>query len=112
MKKQQWKILIGLNVLIAIISLLPFLPGPSFMSSISNPIFSLLQLGGIFGLILIPTGLIFTVRQHLKSKVGQTNINLFPILLWTIPFIVFTHTLWVSGLMRDFSRNFAIYISN
>jgi hypothetical protein len=106
MTKRQWKILIGINLLTALLVLLPFLPGPSFLSGLTNPLFSVLQLLGIFGLLAAPIGIFWTLAQVLKGK--HEKIKLISILIWTIPVVLFTHSFWIADILRDFSRNLAI----
>jgi hypothetical protein len=103
MTKKQWKLIIGINLLTILLVLSPFLPGPSFLSIPTNIIFSLAQLGSIFGLLLIPIGLILTFNQTKKQ-----DKKIIPILLWTIPILTFTFSMWGSGLAREISRTIAI----
>jgi len=109
MTKQQWRIIVGINLLTGLTILSPFLPGPSFLSGTTNLIFSLLQLVSIFGLILIPIGLLWNLLEIIKvRKQANKKQKVFPILLWTIPLILITNSIWVAEAMRDFSRKFAI----
>jgi hypothetical protein len=103
MTKKQWKIIIGINILTILLVLSPFLPGPSFFSGLTNIIFSLAQLGSFFGLLLIPIGLIRTFNQTKKQDKKVT-----PILLWTVPVLIFIFSMWGSGLAREISRTIAI----
>lgn len=104
--KRQWKILIGINLLTALLVLLPFLPGPSFLSRLTNPLFSVLQIMGMLGLLAVPIGIFWTIAQIFKRK--QEKIKLASILIWIILVVLFTHTFWIAETVRDFSRNFAI----
>lgn len=104
--RQQWEILIGLNLMAVLLVLLPFLPGPSFLSALTNPLFSGLQLLGILGLLAAPIGIFWTLAQILKRQ--QEKFKIVSILIWTIPLILFTHSIWIADTARDFSRNFAI----
>lgn len=103
MTRNQWKAIIAINVLTILLVLSPFLPGPSFLSRPTNIIFSLAQIGSIFGLLLIPVGLIWTFNQMKKQ-----DKKVFPILLWTIPLFAFVFSIWDSGLARELSRTIAI----
>ena len=103
MTRKQWKTIIGINLLTILLVLSPFLPGPSLLSRPTNVIFSLAQLGSIFGLLLIPIGLIWTFNQMKKQEK-----KVFPILLWTIPVFSFVFSIWGSELAREISRTIAI----
>jgi hypothetical protein len=104
--RQQWKILIGINSLTVLLVLLPFLPGPSFLSVLTNPLFSGLQLLGLLGLLAAPIGIFWMLGQILKRK--HEKFKIVSILIWTIPLILLTHSIWIADIVRDFSRNFAI----
>ncbi|PZO28882.1 MAG: hypothetical protein DCF13_07845 [Flavobacteriaceae bacterium] len=103
MTRKQWKGIIGINLLTILLVLSPFLPGPSLLSRPTNVIFSLAQLGSIFGLLLIPVGLIWTFNQMKKQ-----DKKVFPILLWTVPMFMFVFSIWGSELAREMSRTIAI----
>ena len=103
MTKKQWKAIIGINLLTILLVLSPFLPGPSFLSIPTNVIFSLSQLGSIFGLLLIPVGLFWTFNQLKKQ-----DKKVLPILLWTVPMLMFVFSIWGSELAREMSRTIAI----
>ncbi|MFA7378964.1 MAG: hypothetical protein WC150_00790 [Bacteroidia bacterium] len=106
MTRKQWKIIIGIYLLIIVLVLSPFLPGPSFMSRLTNMFFNLTQLGSILGLLLIPFGLFWTYKQsYNKEKEGRTVL---PILLWTIPILMIILSIWVAGVARNISRTIAI----
>jgi len=104
MTKKQWKIIIGVNLMIILLVLSPFLPGPSFLSRPTNIIYSLAQLGSFLGLLLIPIGLIWTINQATKKQ----NKKTLPILLWTIPSLTFVFSIWGSELAREIGRTIAI----
>lgn len=103
MTRKQWKAIIGINLLTILLVLSPFLPGPSLLSRPTNAIFSLAQLGSIFGLLLIPVGLIWTFNQMKKQ-----DKKAFQILLWTVPMFMFVFSIWGSELAREMSRTIAI----
>ena len=103
MTKKQWKIIIGINLLSILMVLSPFLPGPSFMSIPTNFIFSLFQFCSFLGLLLVPVGLVGTVNQRKKE-----NKRVFPILLSTVPLLIFILSLWGASFARDISRTIAI----
>jgi len=103
MTRRQWIIVIVINLLTIILVLSPFLPGPNSLSILTNLIYSLAQLGSIFGLILIPFGLVWTYKQ-MKNR----DKNVFPILLWTVPLFTFIFSMWGAELAREISRPMAI----
>lgn len=103
MTRKQWKTIIGINILTIVLVSSPFLPGPSFLSKPTNIIFSLAQLGSFFGLLLIPVGLIWTFNQMKKKEKKIT-----PILLWTVPLLMFIFSIWGSEMAREVSRKIAI----
>ena len=103
MTKKQWKLIIGINLLTILLTTSPFLPGPSFLSALTNILFSLAQLGSLFGILLIPIGLIWTFSQTKKQ-----NKKVIPILLWTVPILTFIFSMWGSGFVREMSRTIAI----
>jgi hypothetical protein len=109
MTPRQWKLLFVINLITILVVLSPFLPGPSSLSELTNTIFSVLQLGSLLGFILIPIGLLWTITQNKAYIKGQHNcLRLLPILLWTIPLVVFVSCMWFSDLARNFSRRIAI----
>lgn len=95
---------------IVLVVLSPFLPGPSFLSNVTNTIFSLAQIGSIPALLLIPIGIVWSKRQSAKKEKGKRNV--LPILLWTVPILTFVSTIWFADFVRDFSRNVAIRNAN
>ena len=103
MNRRKWIIVIAINLLTIILVLSPFLPGPNSLSILTNSIYSLAQLGSIFGLILIPFGLVWTYKQ-MKNR----DKNVFPILLWTVPLFTFIFSMWGAELAREISRPMAI----
>ena len=103
MTRKQWIIVIAINLLTIILVLSPFLPGPNSLSILTNLIYSLVQLGSIFGLLLIPFGLVWTYKQ-IKNR----DKNVFPILLWTVPLFTFIFSRWGAELAREISRPMAI----
>lgn len=109
MSKQQWRLIVGINLLAVLVTLSPFLPGPSFLSGPTNIAFSLLQLLAIFGIILIPVGLIWNFLDIIRfKKKEKARLMMFPVLLWTIPVVLLANSMWIADKVRDFSRDFAI----
>lgn len=103
MNRRKWIIVIAINLLTIILVLSPFLPGPNSLSILTNLIYSLAQLGSIFGLLIIPFGLVWTFKQTKKR-----DKNVFPILLWTVPLFTFVFSMWGAELAREISRPMAI----
>ena len=66
MKQVNWKKLAGLNLLVVLMIVSPFIPGPS--NKVVLAISVLGQVAGIFGLLLVPTGLAWTVIELRKLK--------------------------------------------
>ncbi|MBX2966428.1 MAG: hypothetical protein KF845_09800 [Cyclobacteriaceae bacterium] len=104
MARKEWKIVIGINLLIILLALSPFLPGPSLLSKPTNIVFNLIQQGSILGLLLIPIGIFWTIKQAVKN----IDKKALPILLWTVPTLAFILSIWYSEPARNFSRTFAI----
>ena len=71
MKKVNWKKLAGLNLLVVLMIVSPFIPGPS--NKVVLAISILGQIAGIFGLLLVPVGLVWTIIEirKLKNKPGH-----------------------------------------
>jgi lipid-A-disaccharide synthase-like uncharacterized protein len=103
MTNKHWRLIIGINLLTILLVLSPFLPGPSFLSTPTNIVFNLAQLGSFVGLLLIPTGLIGTFFQMRKQEK-----KVIPILLWTVPTLTFAFSVWGSEFAREISRTVAI----
>ncbi|SFT87787.1 hypothetical protein SAMN04489724_2504 [Algoriphagus locisalis] len=109
MTQRQLFILTGIFIGIVILTNLPFLPGPNFLNTPAQLFYNGGQLFGLVGLVLVPFGLVWTVRQFINP---ESKFKLAPILLWTVPFTVFLSTTYLSNLTRDFSRGFAITRAN
>ena len=64
---------------------------------------------GLLGLIVIPIGLIWTIKE-LKGKRNDDKyqVDMKAFILLTLPLTLFLTSIYVSGLTRDFSRDFAI----
>lgn len=88
-----------------ILTNLPFLPGPNFLNAPAQLFYNAGQLFGMLGLLLVPFGIVWTVRQFRKAK---EKFKLPAILLWATPLTVFLSTTYLSNLTRDYSRSIAI----
>jgi len=104
MTKQQLKSLIGINLLTILLVISPFLPGPGFLSKLTNTIFSLAQISSVFGLLLMPVGLLRTIKQR-----SQQDKKLLPLLLWTVPLCIIIFSIWGAGFAREISRQIAMH---
>ncbi|SDX51071.1 hypothetical protein [Aequorivita viscosa] len=105
MKKRQIFILIGLLVIIGLVTNLPFLPGPNNLFRISQAIYDGSSMLALFGLVLIPIGLIWTIILYKKK---ETKNRFASIILWALPLTLFVSTSYLSMLTRNFSRSIAI----
>jgi hypothetical protein len=96
-----------MNLAVCLLVLSPFLPGPSIR--LSNLIYNGGQLLGLFGLIVIPFGLFWTVKEIIRRKTDdEHHINTGAIILLTLPLTFFLTSMYISGVVRNFSRTFAI----
>src|SRR5687767_6933397 len=73
MKKFNWIKLIAINLLLIIVIILPFLPGPPNKVVIGLSI--LAQSAGFFGLLLIPSGIIWSIVEirNLKNRNSENE---------------------------------------
>ncbi len=106
MKKKNWILLFVLNLIVLLLGILPFLPGPKFLE-FANSIYSLLQIGAIFGLILIPLAVI-SIGIGIFKKSFNNSTKYYALLCLTLPLTLLTSVYWISNHARDFSRNYAI----
>lgn len=64
---------------------------------------------GLTGLILIPVGLFWTIKEIKRKKNdSQYRINRRAIILLTLPLTLFLTSIYISSLVRNFSRDFVI----
>lgn len=61
MKKVNWIKLIGINILLIVLIILPFLPGPP--NKLVTVLSALAQSAGFFGLVLVPIGLLWAASD-------------------------------------------------
>lgn len=73
MKKINWKKLAALNLLVVLMIISPFMPGPS--NKVVGVLSFLGQLTGIFGLLLVPVGLLWTIIEIRNSKAAKERTN-------------------------------------
>jgi len=107
MMTNNWVKILLINLGVCLIIISPFLPGPP--NGIVNLFYNGGQILGLFGLIMVPVGLIWTIKElKQKRKNDQYQINIKAIILLTLPPTLFFTSMYVSGFVRNFSRNFAI----
>lgn len=104
MSKKKCLHILLINLVIALIILSPYLPGPSTFSSITNTIHSIAQFLGLFLLITIPMGVLATIRDSARKQ----KISLFSLLSWVIPVTVFCISMFGTYPARNYSRKVAI----
>lgn len=104
MPKKQWLQILLINLVIALIIVSPFLPGPSTLSSFTNTIYTIAQFSSMFLLIAIPMGVLATIRERTKKQ----KISLFFLLSWTVPVTVFCVSMFGAYPARNYSRKIAI----
>lgn len=73
MKKINWLLLIGINMLIILCIFLPFLPGP--YDKLSYGLSGLAQLSGFFGLLLVPVGTLWLIQEIKNLLAGNKPLN-------------------------------------
>lgn len=107
MKTTNWVTLLLINLGAGLLILSPFLPGPS--NGLVHIIFSGGQILGLLGLIIIPIGLYWTIKElRLKAKEREYQMDLKALIVLTLPLTIFLTSIYISGFTRDFSRSFAI----
>jgi len=110
MSKKQWKIIIGLNLLLATLTMLPFLPGPGFLYSPAQFFFNVGTISGIPGLFIVTSiFIIWIVRKfNTRKKEGSKKARLITVLLLTLFTIPFLTSIFLSSPLRNMSRKIAI----
>jgi hypothetical protein len=107
MKTRIWMTLLGLNFGVGLLILSPFLPGPS--NGLVNSIFSVAQMIGLVGLIIVPVGLYWTIKElRRKKKEGEHQIDLKALTVLTLPLTIFLTSFYFSAVVRSLSREVAM----
>jgi hypothetical protein len=107
MTTKNWVKVILINLAAGLIVISPFLPGPP--NRLVNLFYNGGQISGLFGLIVIPFGLIWVIRELMKKKNdNKYQVDIKAIILLTLPLTLFVTASYVSALARNFSRDFAI----
>ena len=114
MSSKQWKIIIGLNLLLATPTMLPFLPGPVFLYSPAQFFFSIGTISGIPGLFIVASIFIIWIVRKFKTrkKEGSKKTGLITVLLLTLFTIPFLTSIFLSRPLRNMSRKIAIVRSD
>ncbi|MEQ1624719.1 MAG: hypothetical protein ABL870_08515 [Sediminibacterium sp.] len=110
-----YKKLIPLFVTILIIALLalsPFLPGPSFLSKPAKFFYSVAQFLSLIGFLVLPVGLWLTIREIRRKGANEHySFRMMPVFLVAIP-ITLISCFYLDNTMRNFSRSIAIKQAN
>ena len=107
MNSRIWFVVALVCALAVVLTNLPFIPGPSILYLPAQIFYSAGTLLSILGLLLVPIGIVWTVREFRKS-VEPRLVKAFAILCWALPIISFVSMVWVSEQTREMSRNIAI----
>lgn len=99
-------------VIIALIALSPFLPGPSFLNEPAQFFFSAAQVLSLIGLLVLPVGLWLTIRE-IRRKIAdkQYSFRLTPLFVFAIPLTLII-CMFLGDTMRNISRSIAIRRAN
>lgn len=107
MTTKNWVKVLLINLGAGLLVISPFLPGPP--NRLANLIFNSGQLFGLFGLVAIPVGIIWTIKEVRRKRSDEKHqVDIKAIILLTLPLTIFLISIYISGLIRDFSRDFAI----
>jgi hypothetical protein len=107
MKTKNWAILVLVNLGTGVLTISPFLPGPS--NRLVHFLFSSAQLLAVPAIVVFPIGLLWTIKE-LRRKRSERDYQTFlkPLMTLTIPITVFLTSIYFSDVVRDFSRSFAM----
>lgn len=107
METKHWLKLILINFGVGLLIISPFLPGPS--NGLVHLFFNAGQILGLFGIIIIPIGLTWTIREFNRRKKNVNHrVDLNALITLTLPITIFLTSNYISDLAREFSRDFAI----
>jgi hypothetical protein len=99
-------IILLLNLGAGLLAISSFLPGPP--NRVVNLFYNGAQVLGLLGLILLPFGLIWTIKElRRKRNDDQYQIDKNAFLLLTLPLSLLV-AIYFSGFTREFARDFAI----
>ncbi|QHT70365.1 hypothetical protein GXP67_28770 [Rhodocytophaga rosea] len=98
-----------INLIVGVLIVSPFLPGPSFLSTPINFISSSIQFLSIPALVVSLFGLVGTIMEVKKVSRDKTyKIGARPLLMLTLPIFSFLTVIWLSDFARTYSRETAI----
>lgn len=104
---ENWVKVILINLGAGLLTISPFLPGPP--NRLVNLLFNAGQIFGLLGLIVIPIGLIWAVKEWRRKRNDKKyQIDRKAIILLTLPLTLLLTSVYMSGPLRDFSRDFTI----
>ena len=107
MTTKNWVKVLLINLGAGLLVISPFLPGPP--NGIANLFYNGGQILGLLGLVIVPVALIWTTKELRRKRNDEKyQVDIKAIILLTLPLTLFLTSNYVSGLVRDFSRNFAI----
>lgn len=107
--KRQGVLFMCLHLLIALLVVCPFLPGPNSFRTETNWLFIFFQTVSLPSLLLVPMGLLWT-SQHLRPA-PPIRSPLYALLLWTVPLLICWHCGWSAEWLREASRKRAMHQS-
>ncbi len=112
MRRKKLTSLIITLLIIALIALSPFLPGPSFLNEPAQFFFSAAQFLSLVGILVLPVGLWLTIREIRKKSANEHySFRMTPLFLFAIPLILII-CMFLGDTMRNISRSIAIKRAN
>ena len=107
MTTKNWVRILFMNLGVGLLVLSPFLPGPP--NGLVNLFYNAGQILGLFGVIAIPIGLIWTIKELRRKRDDNAyQVDIKAIILLTLPLTLFMTSIYIAGLARNFSRDFTI----
>jgi hypothetical protein len=104
---RNWVKVVLINLGAVLLTISPFLPGPP--NGLVILFYNAGQILGLLGIMAIPIGIIWTIKE-LKEKINdkEFQIDIKAIILFTLPVTLLLTSIYISGHLRNFSREFAI----
>lgn len=107
MTTKNWMKVLLTNLVAGLLVISPFLPGPH--NGLVNLLYNGGQILGLLGLFVFPIGLVWTIREWRRRRNDDKyQVDIKSLIFLTLPLTLFVTSIYVSGLTRDFSRDFAI----
>jgi hypothetical protein len=107
MRTKDLLLVLLINFGAGLLAISSFLPGPA--NELVNLFYNGGQIFGLIGLIGVPFGLVWTMKELRRRKNNnQYQFDKKAILILTLPVTLFLAAIYLSGHARDFSRDFAI----